>query len=68
MVTTNLEAGAIYPLEFPPPMGRGRRSRDMGSRNGVAGPVRGRPWDPWRDTELAKPRAVERSPRERRVL
>ena len=34
----------------------------MGSRNSVAGPVRGWPWEPWRDTELAEPRAVKRSP------
>ena len=68
MVTTNLEARAISPLEFPPPMGRGRSSRDMGSRNGAAGPVGGGAWEPGRDTGLAEPRAVERSPRERRVL
>lgn len=69
MVTTDLEAGAISPLEFPPLMGTGRRSRGMGSRNSVAGPVRGWPWEPWRDTELAEPRAVKRSPpREKRVL
>ena len=56
------------PFRIPIPDGEGKEKQRMGSRNGVAGPVRGRPWGPWRDTELAKPRAVERSPWERRVL